>query len=36
MIKELLETTNTSQSIAKQNNLKIKKKKALCHHHVIP
>ena len=27
MIKELLETTNTSQSIAKQNNLKIKKKK---------
>ena len=35
MIKELLEMTNTSQSIAKQNNLKIKKK-ALCHHHVIP
>ena len=33
MIKELLEMTNTSQSIVKQNNLKKKKerKKALCH-----
>ena len=29
MIKELLEMTNTSQSIAKQNNLKIKKKSSL-------
>ena len=37
MIKELLEMTNTSQSIVKQNNLKKKKerKKALCHDWVM-
>ena len=33
MVKELLEMTNASQSIIKQNNLKKKKKRknALCH-----